>query len=230
MTISSSGVGSGLNVNSIVAQLMAAESAPLNALNTKEATYQAQLSAFGTLKGSISSFQTAMQGLTLSKFQTLTASSANTSVYAASASATAQVGSYAVEVQQLAASQKLASSAFTNVTDTVGTGTLTFQFGTTSGGVFTANASKSAQVVTIGAANSSLSGVRDAINAAKIGVTASILNNGTGNQLVITSNDTGAANSLKITVSDTTDASNTDNAGLSKLLTIRQEQRATAKI
>lgn len=217
MTISSSGVGSGLDVATIVSQLMSAESAPLTALATKEAKFQSQLSAFGTLKGSVSSFQTAMRGLSLSKFQTLTASSADTAVYTASASSSAQAGSYSVEVQRLAAAQKVASAAFTNVTDTVGTGTLTFQFGTTVGGVFTANANKATQVVTIATANSSLSGVRDAINAAKIGVTASILNNGTGNKLVITSNDTGAANSLKITVSDTTDVSNIDNAGLSQL-------------
>ena len=138
-------------------------------------------------------------------------------MYTASGSSTASIGNYSIEVKQLAAAHKLASKAFTNTTDTVGTGTLTIQFGTVNVGVFTANSAKATQSVAIGSANSSLSGVRDAVNAAKIGVTASILNDGTGNKLVFTSSDTGAANSLKITVIDTSDASNTDNAGLSQL-------------
>ena len=218
-TISSAGVGSGLDVASIVNQLMAAERQPLSVLAKKEAGYQAQLSAYGTLKGSLSAFQSAMQGLSsLAKFQSVRATSADATVYAASAASTAVAGSYSIEVTKLAQAHKLASStAFTNTTDTVGTGTLTIQFGTTIAGVFTANSAKASQTVTIGSANSTLSGVRDAINAAKVGVSAAILNDGTGNKLVLTSNDTGAANSLKITVADTSDASNTDNAGLSQL-------------
>jgi flagellar hook-associated protein 2 len=197
---------------------MAVERQPLTVLDRKEAGYQAQLSAFGTLKGSVASFQSAMHGLSsLSQFQAIKASSGDATVYTASAASTAVAGKYAITVTQLAASQKLTSAAFTNVTDSVGTGTLTFQFGSISGGLFTANSAKPAQTVTIGSANNTLSGVRDAINAAKIGVSASILNDGTGNKLVITSNDTGLANSLKISVSDTSDVSNTDNSGLSQL-------------
>lgn len=217
-TISSAGIGSGLDVNLIVTQLMAVEKQPLTMLDKKEAGYQAQLSAFGTLKGAVASFQSAIHALSsVSKFQAINATSGDSTVYTASAASTAVAGNYALTVTQLAESQKLTSKVFTNVTDSVGTGTLTFQFGTISGGVFTANNAKAAQTFTIGSANSSLSGVRDAINAAKIGVSASILNDGTGNRLVITSNDTGLANSLKITVADTSDASNTDNAGLSQL-------------
>ena len=217
-SISSPGIGSGLDINSIIAQLMKAESQPLIVLDRKEAGYQAKLSAYGSLQGTLASFQSAMRGLnSLAKFQSLKATSSDTTVLTASASSTAVAGNYSIEVKQLAKSQKLATAAFTNVTDIVGTGTLTFQFGTNNGGVFTANSAKAAQTVTISSANSTLGGIRDAINAAKIGVTASVLNDGTGNKLIFTSSDTGAANSLKITVIDTTDASNTDNAGLSRL-------------
>ena len=217
-SISSPGIGSGLNINSIITQLMAAESQPLTVLNTKEASYQAQLSAYGSLQGTLASFQSAMQGLNSpSTFLSLKATPSDTTIFTASASSIAAAGNYSIEVKQLATNQKLATAAFTNVTDVVGTGTLTFQFGTNNAGVFTPNSAKAAQTVTITSANSTLSGIRDAINAAKIGVTASVLNDGTGNKLVFTSGDTGASNSLKITVGDTTDASNTDNAGLSRL-------------
>ncbi len=224
-SITAPGIGSGLDINSIISQLIKADSQPLSALDTKEAAYQAQLSAYGSVKGALSGYQSAMRGYqsamrdlnNLTKFQSLKASSSDSSVLTASAATNAAAGNYSIEVKQLAKAQKLATTAFDKVTDTVGTGTLTFQFGTTVGSVFTANGAKASQTVTIGSANSSLSGIRDAINAAKIGVTASVLNDGTGNRLVFSVGDTGAANSLKITVSDTSDASNIDNTGLSRL-------------
>lgn len=217
-SISSPGIGSGLDITSILKQLMDIERRPLAELDRKEAGLQARLSAYGALKGALSGFQGAAAALNdLSKFETRKATSADTSIFSASASSSAVAGNYAVEVKQLAQAQKLASKAFTNSTDSVGTGTITIQFGTTSGGVFTANPAKAAQTVTIDAGHATLAGIRDAINAAKVGVSASILNDGTGNKLVFSSSDTGAANSLRITVSDTSDASNTDDAGLSQL-------------
>ena len=217
-SITSAGIGSGLDINGLINQIMTFESRPLVSLDRKEAGYQARLSAYGSVKGAVSAFQSAMLSLSSpARFQGLRAASADSTIYTASATSAAAPGSYAVEVKQLAQAQKLASKAFTNTTDTVGTGTLTIQFGTWSGGVFTANATKASQTVTIGSGNSSLAGIRDAINAAKVGVTAAILNDGTGNRLVLTSGESGAANGLKITVADTSDASNTDDAGLSQL-------------
>lgn len=217
-TISSPGIGSNLNVNSIITQLMAIEQQPLTALAQKEAAYQTQISAYGSLKGALSSFQAAAHAASdLTKFQALTATSADPTIYTAAAAGTAVPGSYSIQVTQLAQSHKLISQALASTTTTVGTGTLTFQYGTFSGGVFTLNPAKAAQTVTIGSGNNTLSGIRDAINAAGIGVSASILNDGTGNRLVFTSKDSGAANSLKITVTGDGDGNNVDNAGLSQL-------------
>jgi flagellar hook-associated protein 2 len=219
VAISSAGIGSGLDINGIISQLMAVERRPLAALDQKEAKYQTKLSAYGALKGAMSSFQTAMRDLsTLSKFQAVKTTVADTAILSASASASANPGSYSIEVKQLAQSHKLASAGFANATDTVGSGTLTIQFGTWNGTTFTANADKATQSVTIASSQNTLTGIRDAVNAAKIGVTAAIVNDGTtsGNKLVFTSNDTGAANSLKITVADD-DGNNTDNSGLSRL-------------
>ena len=218
-TITSTGLGSGLDINGIVSKLMAVESQPLQQLNVKEATYQAQLTGYGQVKSALSAFQVAVGKLdTASSFQAIAATSADTSVFSATATSGAVPGNYAIEVKQLAQSQKLASSAFTSVDDTVGTGTLTFQFGTDDGaGNFTVNSDKAAQSVTIDSAHSSLSGVRDAINNANIGVAATIINDGTGYKLLLTSKDTGAANSLKITVGSDADGNNVDSSGLSQL-------------
>lgn len=218
MALSSPGIGSGLDVNGLVSQLMALEQRPLSLLNTKEAKLQAQLSAYGSLKGALSSFQSAVAALaTPAKFTAVKASVADSTVLSASAAATASAGSYSIEVQTLAQAQKLKSDTFDATSETVGTGSLTIQFGTYSGGSFTLNPEKSAKTVTIGSANASLAGVRDAINAADAGVSASIINDGTGYRLVIASEDAGVANALKITVADD-DLDNTDAAGLSRLV------------
>lgn len=207
--ISSPGIGSGLDIGGLVDQLVAAEAQPVaNRLNTKETRLQAKLSAFGTLKSAVSQLQGALK--TLSEVGNgRTAASSNTEVISASASSTAVVGNYAVDVSQLAAAHSLASQAYTDPTDVVGTGTLTIEFGTTdydpTGDTyngFTANPDKSAGVITIDSTNNTLEGVRDAINEADIGVNAVIVNDGSGYRLLLSSQDTGAANSLRLTVTD----------------------------
>lgn len=217
MPITSAGLGSGLDVSGIVSQLMQLERQPLTELGKKEAGLQAKLSAYGSLKGALSAFQGTMRGLaSLTRFQSLNTSVADTTILSASAATGAVPGGYSVEVKQLAQAHTLNSKVFTNTTDTVGTGTLTVQYGTYSGS-FTANADKASQTVTIDSAHSTLAGIRDAINAANIAVTATILNDGTDNRLVLASKDTGAANSLKITVSNDGDSDNVNDSGLSQL-------------
>ena len=215
------GVGSSLDVNGLVTQLMAAEQQPLNALATKEAKYHSQLTAYGSLKGALSSLQSSVATLTNpAKFSAVSASIADTTLASVSASSSAMPGSYSINVTQLAQSQKLQSTAFAATSTTIGTGTLNISFGTYTDDLtgFTINSSKASKSITIGASQSSLSGVRDAINAANVGISANIINDGTyGNRLVITSTDSGASNALNITVADSSDGSNTDNAGLSQL-------------
>ncbi|MBX3649615.1 MAG: flagellar filament capping protein FliD [Rhodocyclaceae bacterium] len=196
---------------------MALERRPLTALASKEAKYQAQLTAYGSLKGALSSFQTAVAALASPAiFSAARASIADSAVATVSASSAATAGSYSLEVQTLAQAHKLKSGGFAETSDTVGTGTLTIQFGTYSTGSFTLNPDKAAATISIDSGKSSLAGVRDAINAANAGVSASIINDGSGNRLVIASKDTGVANALKITVADD-DLGNTDNSGLSQL-------------
>ena len=226
MGISSAGIGSGLDVESIVTSLMAIEKKPLTAVTTQKTAYQSQISAYGTLKSSLSTFQTAVSALaTASKFNAQTVTSGNTSVFTATANGTAALGDNAIKVSQLAKSQKLTFTGTSNVADTIGTGTLTISFGTYNPSTavapilpntFTANSAKTDVSITIDSSNNTLSGVRDAINSSNSSVSATIVNDGTTNHLVITSKDTGEVNTLKITTTDS-DGNNTDGAGLSQL-------------
>lgn len=230
--ITVSGVGSGLDVNTIVSDLIKAERSPVEKrLDTREATLQAKLSAIGTFKGAVSDFQSALSGVNSSSgFQSMTTSVGDTTLFTANATSVAQTGDYSIGVTQLAQAHKLVTAAglFTNTTDTVGTGTLTFEFGSydnadntgdnpTGTGTFTANAAKTAKTVTLDSSNNTLSGVRDAINKANIGVRAGIVYDGSGYRLTLTSTDSGAKNSLRISVTGDGDSDNTDAAGLSVL-------------
>ncbi|MEY4582192.1 MAG: hypothetical protein RL701_6895 [Pseudomonadota bacterium] len=217
--ISAAGVGSNLDVAGLVDRLMAVEQKPLTELDKKQAAVTVKLSAFGTFKGAVSSFQSSLLALEQSSAYTANnVKMADSSIATASAAAGADLGSHTLEVTNLAAAQRLKSDPFTSLTDTVGTGTLTIQFGSyeSTGNTFTANANRGVQSISIDSAHNTLSGVRDAINSAKAGVTASIVNDGSGNRLVLASNSTGTENSLKISVADD-DGTAADASGLSKL-------------
>ena len=200
-TITSAGIGSNLDVEGLVTQLMAIERQPLTKLATKEASYQAKLSAFGTLKSALSGFQTAARALsTPAQLSPLKSSVADTAVLGASGGAGAVAGNYDIEVRQLAQSQKLVSTAsYGATTDAVGKGTLTISLGSyAEDGSFTADGGKTPVKITVDNTNNTLAGVRDAINAANAGVTASIINDGKGNYLSLSSKTTGATSAMKI--------------------------------
>lgn len=217
MPIQSTGIGSGLDVNSLITQLMRVERQPGALLDKKTADYKAQLSAYGSMKSALAALQTAADAAaSLPKLRAVSATVADASLASASAAAGTRPATYSLEVQTLAQAQKLKSASFATLSTTVGTGTLTFEFGTYSGGAFSLNADKPSASVTIAAGQASIAGVRDAINAAGIGATASIVNDGSGQRLIITSKDTGAANAMRISVADD-DSVNTDSAGLSQL-------------
>jgi flagellar hook-associated protein 2 len=218
-TISSPGVGSGLDVNSIVTQLMAIEQQPLTNMQNKETALQSQISAYGQIKSSLSSLQSSITGMTtVAGMQTLSASVGQSGAATATVGQGATAGSYALGITALAQAQKLVSGGFTSTATTLGSGTLTFTFGTTDGATFTADPAQAVQQVTIAPGQGTLAGIRDAINAAGIDVTATIVNDGSANgqRLVLTSTKTGAASSVRIDVADD-DGNATDATGLSAL-------------
>ena len=218
MPISTPGVGSGLDVNSIVSQLMAIERQPITALDTKQQSFRTQLSAFGTIKNALAKLQTAVSALqTNEKFLSFKTTVSDEKILTASANASAVAGSFSVEVSALAQAQQLSKGGFAGSSDVVGTGTLHLELGTYSGGAFTANPDKTAVDIAIGPTTNTLAGIRDAINRASAGVSATIVNGVAGSQLFITANDTGITNSIRITAVDD-DGNNVDDAGLSKLV------------
>jgi len=215
--ITSTGIGSGIDITGIVSKLMSVESLPLTQLATQEAGYQGQITALGSLKGALGSFQTAMSGMSTSaQFNSVTATPGDATVLTATAFSTATAGSYAVNVTTLAQAQSLGAAGQIDTTSAIGGGTsttLNFQFGTIAGAAvngiypdnpaaFTQDTSQAGGTVTIDSTNNSLQGIRDAINKANVGVTASIVNDGSDNpyRLVLTSTSSGAKSDMNITV------------------------------
>jgi flagellar hook-associated protein 2 len=190
-SIVSSGIGSGLDIDGLVKQLVAAEGAPTaTRLNTQEAKLQAKLSAFGSLRGAIDSLAQSLAPLKdLSKLQSRAASSADEGILTASADSTAAPGTYAIEVERLAQAAKLRSGPFATVDTVVGTGTLTLKLGT------------STLVLTIDSTHNTLAQIRDAINSAtgNPGISATIVTGTDGPHLVLSGTKTGAVNALTVT-------------------------------
>ena len=223
--VAATGLGSGIDIEGLVSGLVNAERIPAEQrLLQRESKVTTLLSAFGTAKGSLSDLQSSLASLTdLATYSKISATSSNSSKVSVSAESTAQAASYQVGVTNLAESQSFASTAFA-ATDTFGTGTLTLTFGTpTYDGTtpdtyntFVADATKTAVNIDITSSNNTLEGLRDAINDADAGVSASLLKDGDDFRLLITTDETGVANSLQITTSSiTADVGGADVADLS---------------
>lgn len=192
--LTASGIGSGLDIESLVSQLMSLEQRPLTQLDVKEASYQAQLSAFGQLKSSLSALQSAARGLEgTAKFSATKATVADGNLLSASSSTTASVGTYSVDVLAIAKTQRTATSGTTEFSPVAGN--LTVTFGSVTGGVFTPGTGTPKSITFAGG---TLEDLRDAINDGDLGVTASVVNNGTVDQLVLTGNSTGADQAFKL--------------------------------
>lgn len=218
MGLSSAGLGSNLPIESMISQLMALEQKPLTTLDKKVASFQSKLSALGTVKSAMATFQTAAKGLSdIGKFMAVSAKVGDSTVASANAGSTATIGSYSLEVSQLAQAQKLVAAGQASATAAVGAGTISFELGTIGGGSFDAATGQytgasfvpngsGAKTVTIDPANTSLTGIRDAINKAGVGVTASVVNDGGAApyRLVLTETSTGKASSMKISVAGDT--------------------------
>lgn len=131
-SIQAPGVGSSLDINSIVTQLIEAERKPAEArFASQEALVQARLSTLGIVKSAVSDFQSVLRGLSsLTSFQSKTSTINNDRLFSATVSSAAMTGNYSVEVEQLAQGQKLATKAFTDSSSAIGGGRLIFDFGT----------------------------------------------------------------------------------------------------
>ncbi len=220
-TISSAGIGSGLDVNTIVTQLMAVERQPLTRLQTKATTMQTQLSAFGQLQSLVAGLQDAAKPLfSADSFALSNATSSDPTSVSAGTTTKAVPGIYSVAISSLSATQSVvsASGVFADPAAVVGTGSLTISLGTWSAGqtAFTPKAGASDITIPIGASENTLAGIRDKINAADAGVSATVVTDTSGARLAFQSTTPGAANGFRVSVADG-DGLNGDANGLSRL-------------
>jgi flagellar hook-associated protein 2 len=187
--------GSVIDVSSLVSQLVAATRAPKDsAIASATAKVTTQISAVGSLKSALSTFQTALSAIdTPGAFSATTANTSNTAIFTATAGTGAVASTYSVSVSQLAQAQQLTSKPFTAGASTaIGTGTLQVSVGTTSFNV------------TVGSSNDTLAGIASSINSAagNPGVTATVINGTDGAHLVLSSTLTGAANTISVAQTD----------------------------
>ena len=194
----STGLFSGVNTDQLIQQILSVESQPIATLQQKSTTYQGEISSYGTIKSALSKLQDALTNLKSSSIYTFGATSSDTSSLTATATSSASAGTYNININNLATAQSIYSTTFASqdaaVADlsTNATQKLQVQVG---GG--------NAATITVDSTNNTLSGIKDAINSAGVGVTASIVNSGF---VVDGSNNT-------IVFNDGTDHTATLNAG-----------------
>ena len=219
-TITATNSGSGLDVRNLVDQLVAAEGGPVTSrLNRKEINIQEGLTAIGSFKGALLDFQASLAPLRKENaFKSISATSSNEEKFTVTAEDNAVTGSYDIEISQLAQSQKLKSQAFESDLDVIGSGTISIEFGEVNSltNSFDINSKIPTQHINIDETNGSLRGIQQTINEANSGIRASIINDGSGYRLILSSEKSGLENSLRISVSDD-DVNNKDIFGLSSL-------------
>lgn len=201
-SISSLGIGSNLNLNTLLEQLQTAEQAPLTAITARAKSYQTKLSAYSQVQSVLTAYQASAKKLAdASSFGVVKASLNTTDIMTVSTASNAVPGNYDITVSNLATAQSLVSGNVADQKTAIGGGEIVFQFGEALASGGTATSTKKVTVP----AGATLEGMRDAINKAGIGVTASIINDGSSNpyRLVLTSDKTGTQATMKVSSADT---------------------------
>lgn len=213
-SITSAGIGSGLEVEEIISKLVALEKRPLENLQAKAETIQTKVSSYAEIKSLVSTMEDAAAKLALdSGWNTLSVKSSKESAVSVSVTGQASTSSFSVGVQKLAQSQSTVSTAIA-AGASIGSGQLTLQLGSWNAGVFTAGTSAAVNVTV--AATDTLAQVAAKINNSGSGVVATVLSDASGDRLMLRSKETGAVSGFRITSTDD-DGNSADNAGLSRL-------------
>lgn len=203
MSLSSPGIGSGLDVKAIVEALVKADIAPAKSRHDKKLdSVNTELSAVGQLKSSLSSLQEALRSLSdINKLYTKKFTLSEPGYLTATLTDKAIKGTYQIAVQNLAQQQTLATGYFANSTTSIGSfGTMTINFGTYSAdsSTFTSNPDATAVTINISEDNNSLSAICNAINNSNSGVMATIVEDSGGARLTLSSKETGEAYAMQI--------------------------------
>jgi flagellar hook-associated protein 2 len=191
--ITSTGIGSGLNIGAIVSSLTTAfGAAQTTQLTNQQTTLDSQVSAYGTFTAALDTLKLALPPLEdPSQLAGFAATVADKNIATATTTSDAVAGQYSLQVNNLATSATLTSKPILSPAAAVGTGTLTIAVGARS------------TSLTIDTTNNSLAGIAAEINSApnNPGVTASIITTTTGSRLVLTGTATGASNAITVTPS-----------------------------
>lgn len=225
-SISSIGVGSGLDVKSIVSKLVELEKAPLKKLQLQAESVNAKISAFGEVKSLISTLSDAASKLTsVTGWNGVAATSSDSTAVSVTAIGGTSPTSFGVEVTSLANAQSTASNS---ISGAVGTGTLTIALGKWDSagpgatGVFTGKTPASSVDIAVSASDS-IADIAVKINGANAGVTATILTDANGQRLLLRSKETGEASGFNLT------ATGGAPGGLDRLATTAIDPAATQK-
>jgi flagellar hook-associated protein 2 len=201
---------------------MAVEQQPISDINNRTAGLKTKLSTYGQIQSNLSTLRDAANKLTNpDTWAGAKATASDTSAVSVTASTGAAIGTASLSVSQLAASQTLASTTFSSPTATLGQGSITIELGSwgtddTGAATFSAKSGSTPVTINIGTGQDQLAQVRDQINAAGAGVTASIVTDSTGSRLTLTSRNSGETNAFRVTVNDA-DGNGSDATGLSQL-------------
>jgi flagellar hook-associated protein 2 len=224
-TISSPGVGTnGLDVKSIISQLVTLEKRPLDTLKLQAATVNTKISAFGQIKSLVSTLQDAAGKLTsVTGWNGVATTSSDSKFVSATAVGGTLPTTFSVEVQSLAKAQATASAALLPVGGALGSGTLRLELGkwSVAPASFTPGSGQPVDITI--SASDKLSDVASKINGANAGVTASVLSDASGERLLLRSRSTGEEFGFRLSVmedgdTDPQSAGNTDATGLSRLV------------
>ena len=209
-TTSSLGIGTGVDLQSMLTSILAAERTPITVANTKISATNAKISLYGTLKSKLDALQTASDTLRFpSKLSAISATSSDSTVVGANAAFNAAIGSYSLDVKQLASAQKSFSNSYTSGT-TFDSGQLTF----TVGGIV------ATPIDLTGPAT--LQEVGAQINSAKVGVTATVITSGDGSQrMILTGDKSGSGNGFSL-VSTATPSGSQSSLGIFDDLTAQE--------
>src|SRR5579871_4347193 len=203
--LSFSGLASGIDTSKIIDGLTSISQQRITDLQNKKSAITGKQTTFGNLEAQVFALQNSITQLARSvggAFNGRTATSSDTTVLTASATSDAQPGNYSLQVQSLAQAQQVASSGVSNLSTTLKQGTIQIQVG-----------DGTTTTVTVGPNNNTLQGLANAINNAGGDVTASVISDGSATpyKLLLSSNKTGAANTIQVTSSLTTGDGATPN-------------------
>lgn len=216
-TMSSPGIGSNLDVKSIVSQLVAIEKQPLEKLKLQAAATQTKISTFGQIKSLVSSLQDAVGKLTsVTGWNAVAAASSDSAAVTVSAIGGTQPTTFAVEVQNLAQAQSTYSMPLLPVGGAIGAGTLRLEIGQWAGAVFTPGSGTPVDLTI--SATDTVSEIASKINSANAGVTATVLSDASGERLLLRGKSTGVEAGFRLSVTSDTDGDTADALGLSRLV------------